>query len=476
MPRPIAPLLRARLRHGWWASAPCLALGCPADDIPTPPAASDGPTTQASATSADTDSATAGFATTGAPTTTGDTHTTSNDDTDSSGGPPSDAIELRLLTNQNRAYARMHGGWGPHLRGLMRDSAGTLWFCEDAGPDVLTNETIRYLQLHDDAWSTVAEQPHLPGVQQNSACLLSNDIIFTYSVNVATLTLEECYFDTTDHDYRACNTITIGGPFNTPPLSNYVGAALGPDDARVVWYSTVDGAAHGTFTYTTNFGGGWNGPVVWPLPDYDTFAYVRASFAGPSRIVWNGQMLDGEYPDGTLVAAIAEANIGRLPIFRTLSGDERTPDPLTGADIWVDPISGHQHAIAQASPRLGYYHRPPEGTWVAHEDPLHWFDDTFRARWAAPAGGGLALIRGSASGENGVDIRWVEQTNGPIDWDDAVVMEVDTSPAPGLGRPSAIYVEANTYQSAEVDGIEFALCGAYGESDTQIWHGRAPMP
>ncbi len=400
---------------------------------------------------------------------------TAADTTGTTGAEPSYAVELSLVTEDNRAHPEMYGGWGPHLRGIMRDPTGVLWFTSDAGPNVLTNASIRYYRRDDAGWVLFSQQPHLPGVQQNSASLLSGSSIRTYSVNVASNTLEECYQDRVDPAIHACNTITIGGAYSTPPNSNYVGAALAPNGARVVWFATVGGAGSGQLTYTYDFGGGWNGPVALTLPGYNTLEYMRASFGEPNTITWHGQLLLGRYPGGTFDPGIAQAMLGQLPSLQVLGGDGPGVDVISGADVWVDPVSGDQHAIAQAQPRMAYYFRPGGEDWSGHAEPVHWFEDTFRARFSVPATGGFALIRGSSSGASGVDVWIAERTRGlPIDWNAAAVVPVPTE-VPGLERPSGIYVEADTYQTEPVGGFEFALCGAFGESDHQIWHGSVTL-
>ncbi len=300
--------------------------------------------------------------------------------------------------------------------------------------------------------------------------MLSGSTLLSYSVNVVTRTLEECFVDTQNLASLGCNTITIGGPYTTPPQSNYVGAALDPNGARVVWFTTVGGAGSGQFTYTYNFGGGWNGPIAWTLPGYNTLEYVRAAFAAPNLVTWHGQLLLGAFPGGTFDPTIAETMLGQPPSLTPLGGDAPGVEATSGADIWIDPRSGDQHAIAQASPSLLYYHRPAAANWMDHAAPVHVFDDTFRGRFAS-ADDGLALVRGSASGRSGVEVWIAESTVGPVDWSAATVVPVPVDDVPGLERPSGIYVEADAYQTEPVGGLEFALCGAFGVSDTQIWHG-----
>ena len=57
--------------------------------------------------------------------------------------------ENREHSERNRQHSRMFGGWGPHLRGLMQDHNGDLWFTADHGPDVHRNTAIRYFRFRD---------------------------------------------------------------------------------------------------------------------------------------------------------------------------------------------------------------------------------------------------------------------------------------------------------------------------------------
>jgi hypothetical protein len=189
-------------------------------------------------------------------------------------------VHTLRITDANRHYVEMHGGWGPHLRGLMRAADDALWFTVDKGEDVLHNRKVLLLSPRgrEAAWSEQAENLHAPGIQQNAASMLVGDTIFTYGVDIAAQRLEECSLNTLDVAQRACNTVLISGvPYSTPPSSNYVGAALLGPGWRIVWWTVVgENGGEGGFYYTYNYGGGWNGPVASGLAGANDLAYVHA--------------------------------------------------------------------------------------------------------------------------------------------------------------------------------------------------------
>jgi len=59
-------------------------------------------------------------------------------------------VQVGVLTDQNRRYKdSMFGGWGPHLRGVMRASDGSFWFTVDQGPNVDVNQNILYYRFQN---------------------------------------------------------------------------------------------------------------------------------------------------------------------------------------------------------------------------------------------------------------------------------------------------------------------------------------
>ncbi len=456
-----------------------MALAACASDEPDGAAASTGTsspsTSQASTLDPAVDSTSGDQASsTGTPLDSGDTAAgtsgmpsdSSDSDSGSTGAPEEASVVTSLITATNRAYDNMHGGWGPHLRAPMEASDGSLWFAYDGGPDVLSNTTVHYARQTDGVWETVASQAHGGGIQQNAAHVMRGQFILTYGIDTTSARLEECYFDTEDASNAACNTITIGGPYSTPPNSNYVGAAIGPSDEVVVWFTVVGNAGgQGQFLYTYNYGGGWNGPVVSALPGYNDMAYVRAHFSAPSQIQWLGQAYVGAYPNGSYAIGVDDVPFGEAPAFQTLGPSPRQAESVRNAgDVWVDPQTADVHGLARVDGVMHYYFVPGGEAWGNHLQPVQSLDGITRARWVHAPGGPLAM---AASG-GGIEIRWA-QSGAAIDWTAASVAPVDI-PSDGFESPSAIYAMGPEYQNAEVTGLHFAVCGQYDVSDHEIWH------
>jgi hypothetical protein len=317
----------------------------------------------------------------------------------------------------------------------------------------------------------VAEVAHGVGVQQNSAHVLRGNAIMTYSVNPGASVLEECWLDTTDPSAGACNAMVIGSVYTTPPSSNYVGAAVGPDGETIVWF-TVVGASGGTgqFIYTHDYGGGWNGPTVAALPGYNDYAYVRASFRDPSRIVLFGQAYVGAYPTGEYALGVDEVDFGQPTTFETLGPPARAGQVRTGGDVWIDPLSGDAHAIGRIGSELGYWFVPAGAAWAEHLEPVAWIDGALDGRWLHEDGGPLVAVLGTA---DGVQARWAEP-GAAIDWSAAQSLDI-AFPVDGLDQPSAIYAAGPEYQTTPMTGLHFAVCGTYGVADDQIWYGALTL-
>lgn len=412
-----------------------------------------------------------GVTTTSMSTSSGDV---SGESTASSTGAVMPSFTLRPITDENRHYETMHGGWGPHLRGLMRAGDDALWFTVDQGEDVYHNRKVRYFRrgVDEDVWSELAENLHAPGIQQNAASILVGGTILTYGVDVAAQRLEECYLNTEDISQRACNTVLISGvPYQTPPSSNYVGAALLGEGWRIVWWTVVgENGGEGSFYYTYNYGGGWNGPVASGLAGANDLGYVHAMATAGGGLALAGQTFTGKYPDGSYHAVVAELTPG-MPLVTTILADaDPAVEVRTAADLWQDPVSGAVHVIATTQTGgLRYYHRPGGAGWVEHTLPDHSFPDGYRARFIRPAGAGLHLVIGSSSGAGVTLLRAPDDAvDAAVDWAAAESFVVP-EPGPGFSAPSALFVESGTYQERAVDGLHVAICGAYKISDGEIW-------
>lgn len=465
-----------RFRARWIGRiAPWLLAGCIDADPRTEPS-STGSTTSASGTTSSTVAAstetttgtTADATTTSA---SADSTSTSSDTTSTTGEPATWSYAVRTITAANRHYVEMTGGWGPHLRGLMRASDGATWFVHDAGPDVEHNTAIHYLRDDGEAWQPVGSLAWPGRVQQNAASILDDDVIHSWGVDVDGAQLVTCAYDLATES-GSCGAVAIGGPYATPPSSNYIGAAQTSDPAHLVWFTAVGASGGaGSFVYTYDYGGGYNGPVVTPLPGYNDLGYVHAAFVGPSSAMLVGQAYVGQYPNGSFGALAIEFEFGEPAVFSALFvGGEPV---RSGADVWIDPRSGTVHALAETDDgRVAYYVKPADAPWAAHAEAVSTIADTFRARFSAPPTGELALVRGSAT-DDGIEVRIADPIDSghaaAIDWEATTRIAIDGLPV-GFESPSAIYVESTTYQDQSTGALQFAACGRYSVADGEIWH------
>ncbi|MEM6290528.1 MAG: hypothetical protein AAGA54_04655 [Myxococcota bacterium] len=393
----------------------------------------------------------------------------SGDATTTTGRPGrTPTLELWQVTDTNRAYVEMQGGWGPHLRAPMTASDGSVWFAYDGGPNVSSNTTIHYRRFDGAQWNDVASQAHIPGVQQNAAHVLRNDILLSYAVSVGSSVLEECYLDVNDLGTRACNVINTGASYTTPPSSNYVGAALDPNGAKIVWF-TVVGASGGTgqFIYTYDFGSGWNGPVVQTLPGYNDFAYVRAFAPEPNAIEWVGQAYIGAYPNGDYAVGAHRVALGIAPTFATLGPPVGPNETVrTAGDLWIDPETGDSHALARVDGDTYLFHKPAGDAWSEHVEPVDVLEGVVQSRWLHADGEPRMLLA-----RGGGPLRALWQAEPDTLWSEAESLPIEV-PAGGFDSTTAIYTAGPEYQTEPVTHLDFALCGTYQVADQEIWHGR----
>jgi len=396
--------------------------------------------------------------------------------TDETTGAVLPEVHTLLITDMNRHHVEMHGGWGPHLRGLMRASDDALWFTADKGEDVLHNREILYFRrgAGEAEWTAMGGQLHADVIQQNVASVLVGDTILSYGVNVSAHLLEECYLIVGDPAMRACNTVHISGqPYMTPDNSNYIGAAVLGAGWRIVWWTVVgSNGGPGAFYYIYNYGGGWNGPVVTDLAPYNDIGYVHAMSTVDARLMLAGQTFTGKYPDGTYNAVVAEVTPGDPIAFVALASGAPDLAAQTAADLWLDRASGAVHVLAATDDgAVRYYQRPGDAAWADHTAPLHVFPDSYRARFMRSGDGPLHVVRGSGSG-SGVEVlrAATSAVDVAVDWAAAEHFAV-APPKDGFLAPSALYVESPTYQEAPVGGLNFAMCGQYKVSDGEVWQG-----
>jgi hypothetical protein len=381
------------------------------------------------------------------------------------------------ITSANRNYPGiMFGGWGPHLRALMRNSRDQLWFVTDVGPDVQHNEEVVYHRFDGSRWSEIARLKQMPGIQQNVASVMSGDTIFSYGISVREpLYVEECKFNTKTKSEPTCAPLEIDGrKLLLPPSCNYVGAAVSPSGKKLVWWTTVGvNGGEGKWSYIFERGGSWVGPVVSSLKTFNDFGYVFASFSTDDHVSVAGQFFAGAYPHGTYALGCAEFNPGdELDLTKNFHAFSTNWSDYgkSAADVWVH--NGTTHVIAETQHgTLAYYCRAVGKTWLECDKPICILTNVHRARFVE-CGRNIYLICGSANGI-GLSIRRSKASNGPIDWARIAPLNLGIIEQ-DFRAPSAVYVESRSYQTAPVKKPNVAVVGHYPEADSKILHVQLP--
>jgi hypothetical protein len=382
------------------------------------------------------------------------------------------SVRIIPLTSRNRNYPGiMWGGWGPHLRALMRNSRDELWFVTDVGPDVQHNEQLIYHRFNGQSWHETATLNQIPGIQQNVASLMCGDCIYSYGISVREpLYVEECVFDTVSRQQKRCAPLEVGGAkLLLPPSCNYVGAALSPAGQKVVWWTTVGiNGGEGKWSYIYEGEKGWKGPVVSTLHGFNDFGYVFASFSADGVMSITGQLYRGAYPNGSFALGAAELRLGeKLEIGRNMHAFSTNSMNAgkSAADIWI--YGGATHVIAETQKgTLAYYFKPRGVPWSECDEPVCVLTNVHRARFEESAHS-LSLISGSNDGAE-LLVRSVRKSvaRTSVDWTRVKPKRIAIEPA--FAWPSAVYGESRSYQTTKVKGTSFAISGHYLGSDSQI--------
>jgi hypothetical protein len=390
-----------------------------------------------------------------------------------SGGAGPIAPEILPITDQHRFIAgKMFGGWGPHLGHLVRANASqgagrSLWFVDDvcsqmAGAadacDVNHDLAIGYFEETTTGWQLSATVP-LPGtVQQNTATIVSpaGDEFSTFGVDIAGHLIQECKY------------APASGPLGCAPLpftlgvdANYIGAAISPTGARMVWWTDVVDGGGGSFEYVVDYGGGWNGPRAGSAGGYNDASYINIAFGAGSnqgRFTMHVQLVSGLAPNWTFLGAVGSGDLGTTDpvswqnVLAPPSGD--TVESKN--DIWIDPATDDTHLVARTYGGAAvYYHRPAGG---AFSGPLFTLPGAYRARFLAPDSR-LVLLYGPSQG--GLAYRVAGKNDrpagSPIAW--STLLESTIALPSGFGEVMAIYPESPAYQTIPAQGIRAAVVG-----------------
>jgi hypothetical protein len=378
-----------------------------------------------------------------------------------------------LITTAHRFVpGAMFGGWGPHLGHLLRRAAPPeLWFADDACDtvdtcDVNVDKRIDYLRFDPaaNAWTKVSSRPLPATVQQNTASLLAGDTIYTYGVDIASTKLVECTF-ALGTLVSACAPLPVVVDAN----ANYVGAALAPSGARIVWLTNVKDGGGGAFQWFANYGGGWNGPRTGPVGGYNDASYIHVAFgsgASANEMTLHAELVSGLAPNWTFLGAVGAVDVSTTNAATWANSlvPANASDPVISTDdVAIDPVTNDAHLFARTNKGDAlYFHRPAGGTWSA---ALSTFASTYRVRLVVASDGTLFL----AYGPTDKGLAWRASPAGsrtagaPIDW--SKLAEHTVSLPFGYAAIQAIYPESSIYQSTPVTGLRVAIVGAERQAE-----------
>ena len=384
-----------------------------------------------------------------------------------------------VITTAHRFIdGQMFGGWGPHLGHLLRRATpDELWFADDAcsqaggtdGCDVLVDRRIDYFRMASDGStaSKIAELALPAGIQQNTASLLAGNTIFTYGVDVNQSKLVECTLDLST-TAKACTTL----PFALGANANYIGAALSPDGAKVVWLTNVKDGGGGQFQYFVDYGAGWNGPRLGDAAGYNDASYINVAFGGgahKSEMLMHVQLVSGLAPAWTFLGAVGVADLATTNAA-TWSNALAAPaanDPIISTnDVAIDPLTNDAHLVARTyKGNAVYYHRPLGGSWSA---PLATFPSSYRARLVLTDDGTLHLLHGPSG--KGLAYRSSPRASRvagqPVAW--ASIADTFVPLPAGYESLYAIYPEASVYETSPVRALRAALVGSVRQNEALL--------
>ena len=386
-----------------------------------------------------------------------------------------------LLSDQNRKQDGVaFGGWGPHLRSVLRMNDDSLWYVMDHSKgDVKSNDQLYYLRQQDGAWERVVEQDLIPGANQGYAHVTNGKEIFSYGVNFRLGQLHECKLHTETLARGACaavrnrsgEVVRVGGG------ANYVGAAISPQGTRLVWWVVVTPTGTQQWRYVYNRGDGWEGPVVTNLAkSRGGLSYIYVRFVNENVVALSGQLWIGVFPEGSAQATLTHFRLGdAIQGYHTLKSPDKKGFPKSGSDLWVNPATSTVHAVVEGfgddffGSKVYYYTIKLREPW-RELTPVQSFQGYFRARFTQIAQGDLFLVMGGRTGNSKIDVFHVpgERIADPVNWN-AANKFAPTMPGSMHYAPMAIWIENRAYQTTAVRHLSFAITGEYPQKDHEIW-------
>ncbi|MEE3370551.1 MAG: hypothetical protein VX346_14525 [Planctomycetota bacterium] len=386
-----------------------------------------------------------------------------------------------LLSDQNRKQDGVaFGGWGPHLRSILRMNDNSLWYVMDHSKgDVKNNDQLYYLQQQEGAWKRVVKQDLIPGANQGYAHVTNGKEIFSYGVNFRLGQLHECKLHAETLARVDCTSVrnSSGDPIALGGGANYVGAAISPQGTRLVWWVVVTPTGTQQWRYVYNRGDRWEGPISTNLPKArGGLSYIYVRFVNENEVALSGQLWVGVFPDGSAQATLTHFRLGD-PIqgYHTLKSPDEKGFPKSGSDLWINPETATVHAVVEGFGNDSFGNKVHYYTFNLREPwrelaPVQSFQGYFRARFTQLEQGDLFLVLGGATGNSRIDVLHMpkDRIADPVDWDIANKV-APAMPGKTHYAPTAIWIENRAYQTTAVKDLSFAITGEYPQRDHEIW-------
>lgn len=400
------------------------------------------------------------------------------------------SYNVSTITSQNRNYSNMFGGWGPHLRSILRSESDEQWMAVDDGADVYHNDLIRYYRQgpNPSSWLNIG-QANIAGyeVQQNMAHIISGNTINSYGVeltgldngNVWTNRILKVSYNTQSNT-STMGYVSINGSLNLPGnTANYIGAAVNPvNGLEVVWWHEAGSPPakfHVIWKYP--FQPEWNGPLVQTElvngNAYNMFLYVYGVFVGDHRLELVAQ--SGIYntpgtPDFYIPAhqTIDFGFSAAVPTgFRWLGNSASAANRIT--DVWKSPCNDDLHVLAydtSTGDAVYYYKENGADDWEDWQF-IGRITDRFDSKFSYDSYlDTLSIVNYDHNNVYSSKLR-VAELIGNINLNTLIV---DTIPITELnsGGSSGLYVQRAAAQTNPTTRHQFASVGKFPNDDNLI--------
>lgn len=402
------------------------------------------------------------------------------------------SFNTSYITDQNRSYkgsSAMFGGWGPHLRSIMRSSDGSIWMAIDGGPSVYANDYVTYYKYDElqNIWinNGVNNHPNYE-VQQNMAHLMQNDTIYSYGIEevgiksnsvVGNRMVEIKYSTLTG--VSTISRLNINGSVDFPYTGcNYVGAVINKSNGlKVVWWNRSKGIPSSIgviWKYPDQ--ANWNGPYeadeIVNGNNYNIFTYVYGAFTDDNTLELTGQSGLWTFNPNTdvYVPAYTQINFTKTTAlhkpFTWLGGNGGAANYIT--DLWVNPCNNDLHVLAYSfTGKTIYYYKPDTATvWTSWQNNANSFNWRYYSKFSYD--NYLDTLTMVSSSGNYIYTYKLKgsQITGMINWAKAIKDSVHVGS--NMGTPCAIYVQRASQQTDSATRFQFAVVGEYPTYDSIV--------